>query len=127
VRIAAGPRKRIRQKYLNASERLSDNSIDSQTPGEAPQPLTLNHPVSNPGRLSGRGSLLCVRFSFPCIALRSVDHDSERRRFSMEPVRRRPIASTVGFERVTALRWRAGVQAGVPHPARSRLRALNSQ
>src|ERR1700735_3149326 len=24
-------------------------------PGEAPQPLTLNHPASNPGRISGRG------------------------------------------------------------------------
>ncbi len=28
-----------------------------QAPGEAPQPLTLNHPASSPGRFSGRGSL----------------------------------------------------------------------
>jgi hypothetical protein len=32
-------------------------AVDGQTPGEAPQPLTLNLPVSNPGRVSGRGSL----------------------------------------------------------------------
>ena len=32
-------------------------TLTDQTPGEAPQPLTLNHPASNPGRVSGRGSL----------------------------------------------------------------------
>ena len=37
-------------------EPLASAAVKSQTPGEAPQPLTLNHPASNPGRISGRGS-----------------------------------------------------------------------
>ena len=31
-------------------------AVRTKAPGEAPQPLTLNHPASNPGRFSGRGS-----------------------------------------------------------------------
>ena len=31
-------------------------AVDSQAPGDAPQPLTLNHPASNPGPMCGWGS-----------------------------------------------------------------------
>ncbi len=44
------------KKLWPAAERLASAAVDGQTPGEAPQPLTLNHPASNPGRISGRGS-----------------------------------------------------------------------
>ncbi len=39
------------------------SDVECQAPGEAPQPLTLNHPASNPGRFSGRGSPFgnCIR------------------------------------------------------------------
>ena len=39
------------------------SDVECQAPGEAPQPLTLNHPASNPGRVSGRGSPFgnCIR------------------------------------------------------------------
>jgi hypothetical protein len=37
-------------------ERAADTAVDGQMPGEAPQPLTLNHPALNPGRFSGWGS-----------------------------------------------------------------------
>ena len=46
-------------------------AVDGQTPGEAPQPLTLNHPASNPGRFSGRGS------SFSGAVLRAVLRGSQ--------------------------------------------------
>jgi hypothetical protein len=32
--------------------------VDEVAPGEAPQPLTLNHPALSPGRESGWGSTL---------------------------------------------------------------------
>jgi hypothetical protein len=45
-----------RKKICNRPEPPPNSAVNRQTPGEAPQPLTLNHPVSNPGRSSGRGS-----------------------------------------------------------------------
>jgi hypothetical protein len=45
-----------RKKSSSAAELAGSTAVNGQTPGEAPQPLTLNHPVSNPGRFSGRGS-----------------------------------------------------------------------
>ncbi len=49
---------RTEKNSLPAVELPSDTNVDWMAPGEAPQPLTLNHPASNPGRSSGRGSLL---------------------------------------------------------------------
>src|ERR1700676_3122304 len=47
-------------------------------PGEAPQPLTLNHPASNPGRFSGRGSSFwCRGFIFwvdPAVPAAGIHH-----------------------------------------------------
>jgi hypothetical protein len=40
-------------------------------PGEAPQPLTLNHPAWNPGRLSGRGSSFLCASGYPKPTTRS--------------------------------------------------------
>jgi hypothetical protein len=45
-----------RKNLLWRQEPPPRRHVDSQAPGEAPQPLTLNHPASNPGRVSGRGS-----------------------------------------------------------------------
>ena len=45
-----------RKKLCSRAEPPANTAVNRQTPGEAPQPLTLNHPVSNPGRISGRGS-----------------------------------------------------------------------
>jgi len=44
------------KKLLPVQEPHGGMAVDDQMPGEAPQPLTLNHPASNPGRFSGRGS-----------------------------------------------------------------------
>jgi hypothetical protein len=44
------------KKLWRLLERVAGAAVEGQMPGEAPQPLTLNHPVSNPGRISGRGS-----------------------------------------------------------------------
>src|SRR5690349_4839661 len=38
------------------AEQPFDTVVDGLAPGEAPQPLTLNHPASNPGCSSGWGS-----------------------------------------------------------------------
>ncbi len=54
-RRAAGPK-----KLWLGPERRASAAVNGQTPGEAPQPLTLNHPASNPGRFSGRGSFFCA-------------------------------------------------------------------
>ena len=53
-----GAPRRTKKNSLPAVELPSDTNVDWMAPGEAPQPLTLNHPASNPGRSSGRGSLL---------------------------------------------------------------------
>ena len=37
-------------------EPLASAPVNSSDAGRSPQPLTLNHPASNPGRISGRGS-----------------------------------------------------------------------
>jgi hypothetical protein len=50
-----------------SAEQASGIAVDDQAPGEAPQPLTLNHPASSPGRISGRGSSLWVRGKLPDI------------------------------------------------------------
>jgi len=47
-----------RKNPLLGAEPLASTDVDGLAPGEAPQPLTLNHPASNPGRLGGRGSFL---------------------------------------------------------------------
>ena len=44
------------KKMMAAGEHPLGAAVDGQAPGEAPQPLTLNHPASSPGRISGRGS-----------------------------------------------------------------------
>jgi hypothetical protein len=44
------------KKFRCAQEPGVTSAVDVQAPGEAPQPLTLNHPASSPGRFSGRGS-----------------------------------------------------------------------
>ncbi len=45
------------QKNLHRwTERDARSAVNCSAPGEAPQPLTLNHPALNPGRISGRGS-----------------------------------------------------------------------
>jgi hypothetical protein len=43
-------------KYLRGAEQPFGTIVDGYAPGEAPQPLTLNHPASNPGCSSGWGS-----------------------------------------------------------------------
>jgi hypothetical protein len=45
-----------RKKLWSRPEPAASPAVNGQMPGEAPQPLTLNHPASNPGRFSGRGS-----------------------------------------------------------------------
>jgi len=55
----SGPGDRRRRKKSRAGEEPHDpGNVESVAPGEAPQPLTLNHSAPNPGRVSGRGSLL---------------------------------------------------------------------
>jgi len=50
-----------RKKSLSAPELDDGANVFLLAPGEAPQPLTLNHPASSPGRVSGRGSLFAGR------------------------------------------------------------------
>jgi hypothetical protein len=45
-----------RKNFWSRQEPPRRRDVDCQAPGEAPQPLTLNHPASNPGRVSDRGS-----------------------------------------------------------------------
>jgi hypothetical protein len=47
-----GPRPvpRERKKLWPVEEPVTNTIVDGEAPGEAPQPLTLNHPASNPGR-----------------------------------------------------------------------------
>jgi hypothetical protein len=46
------------KKSPDGVELVDRGRVDGLAPGEAPQPLTLNHPALNPGRASGRGSLI---------------------------------------------------------------------
>jgi hypothetical protein len=46
------------KKLLVEQEPPGGSGIDSAAPGEAPQPLTLNHPALSPGCISSRGSFL---------------------------------------------------------------------
>jgi hypothetical protein len=46
------------QKICRAGELADPYDVGCIASGEAPQPLTLNHPALNPGRESGRGSLI---------------------------------------------------------------------
>jgi hypothetical protein len=41
---------------LQAAEPDNNPDVNEAAPGEAPQPLTLNHPALNPGRLKRSGS-----------------------------------------------------------------------
>jgi len=43
------------KKLSQRAERDAAAAVDGQMPGEAPQPLTLNHPASNPGRVKRSG------------------------------------------------------------------------
>ena len=51
------PARDPKKNFDGARNRLDSRDVDNSAPGEAPQPLTLNHPALNPGRSSGRGSL----------------------------------------------------------------------
>ncbi len=53
---AQNPPRAGAKKLWLVAEPLASAVVNSQAPGEAPQPLTLNHPASNPGRFCGRGS-----------------------------------------------------------------------
>ena len=55
-KVGERARRAGRKKLWHRAEPRASAAVDSQAPGEAPQPLTLNHPASNPGRFSGRGS-----------------------------------------------------------------------
>jgi hypothetical protein len=44
------------KKHLPGAEQPFGTIVDGYAPGDAPQPLTLNHPASNPGCSSGWGS-----------------------------------------------------------------------
>ncbi len=44
------------KKNLRGAEQPFGTIVDGHAPGDAPQPLTLNHPASNPGCSSGWGS-----------------------------------------------------------------------
>jgi hypothetical protein len=46
------------RKLLVGAEPLGSSGIDTTAPGEAPQPLTLNHPALSPGCFSSRGSFV---------------------------------------------------------------------
>src|SRR5580698_308347 len=48
-KTAAKPAPPGAKKLWLRVERRANTVVDGQTPGEAPQPLTLNHPASNPG------------------------------------------------------------------------------
>jgi hypothetical protein len=64
------------KKILLGQEPPRNTDVDCQTPGEAPQPLTLNHPVSNPGRISGRGSFMFDRLYGYRSALLGIFHSA---------------------------------------------------
>jgi hypothetical protein len=52
----AGSATWVVKKTHTGAEQPFDTVVDGHAPGEAPQPLTLNHPASNPGCSSGWGS-----------------------------------------------------------------------
>jgi len=68
-----------RKKFCWRQEPPGKHDVDGQAPGEAPQPLTLNHPASNPGRVSDRGS------SFFDPAGRDIRFGLQTPRFAGEP------------------------------------------
>jgi hypothetical protein len=54
----------FQKNYWPGAELPDDTNVIAVAPGEAPQPLTLNHSASNPGCSSNRGSLLSTSVSF---------------------------------------------------------------
>ena len=55
-KMAAKALPTARKKLWPRPEPPASAAVNGEMPGEAPQPLTLNHPASNPGRICGRGS-----------------------------------------------------------------------
>jgi hypothetical protein len=53
-----------RKKLWLAPEPPAATAVEGLGAGRSPQPLTLNHPASNPGRVSDRGSPFLFSFNF---------------------------------------------------------------
>ena len=70
-----------RKKRWRAGEHPLGAAVNGQAPGEAPQPLTLNHPALNPGCNNSRGS----RFRDP--AFRDAFRDLLSRTYFPGPAR----------------------------------------
>ena len=62
------------KKSRRGEEPVNRPRVDGVAPGEAPQPLTLNHPALAPAATSSRGSLFC--FALICSALTRVPRNA---------------------------------------------------